>query len=304
MQIALIGLGTWEQVLPDDRKSGHDLTVWNRTASKTAPLVALGARAELTVRAAAAAADVVITSLMDDKSVLDIAQAADGLLAGMRPNAVHACVTTISPECADELESLHQKHGSFYVSAPVAGRPDAAASGRLASFLGGPANAVERLMPVCKSYSTSITVIAERPRMANIMKLAINYNVISTIELISQSYIFAEKCGLPLEHLRDFYQQIWFAHPAPKMYAEKLLKRDFAGRGGFVMTGGLKDVRLCCRRQRKPAPSSHSVRSLSATSQTPSMPAWANRTGARSMSSPARKLGSTERRPITLPRYH
>jgi 3-hydroxyisobutyrate dehydrogenase-like beta-hydroxyacid dehydrogenase len=81
----------------------------------------------------------------------------------------------------------------------VAGRPDAAASGRLASFLGGPAETVERLI--------------------------------------------AEKCGLPLEHLRDFYQQLWFAHPAPKMYAEKLLKLDFAGRGGFVITGGLKDVR-------------------------------------------------------------
>jgi 3-hydroxyisobutyrate dehydrogenase-like beta-hydroxyacid dehydrogenase len=93
------------------------------------------------------------------------------MLAGMRPNAVHACVTTISPECADELESLHRGHGSFYVSAPVAGRPDAAASGRLASFLGGPANAVERLMPACKSYSTSVTVISERPRIANVMKL-------------------------------------------------------------------------------------------------------------------------------------
>ena len=245
MQIAFIGLGNMGTGIAQCIcKSGHDLTVWNRTASKTAPLVSQGARAESTAQKAAAAADVVITSLMDDKSVLDIAQAADGLLAGMRPNAVHACVTTISPKCADELESLHKCHGSFYVSAPVAGRPDAAASGRLASFLGGPADAVERLRPVCESYSTSVTVIAERPRMANIMKLAINYNVISTIELISQSYIFAEKCGLPLEHLRDFYQQLWFAHPAPKMYAEKLLKRDFAGRGGFVMTGGLKDVRL------------------------------------------------------------
>jgi 3-hydroxyisobutyrate dehydrogenase-like beta-hydroxyacid dehydrogenase len=196
MQIAFIGLGNMGTGIAQCiRKAGHDLTVWNRTASKTAPLVALGARAASTVGEAAAAADVVITSLMDDKSVLDIAQAADGLLAGMRPDAVHACVTTISPECADQLESLHQKHGSFYVSAPVAGRPDAAASGQLASFLGGPANAVERLMPACKSYSISVTVIAERPRMANIMKLAINYNVISTIELISQSYIFAEKCG-------------------------------------------------------------------------------------------------------------
>jgi 3-hydroxyisobutyrate dehydrogenase-like beta-hydroxyacid dehydrogenase len=118
------------------------------------------------------------------------------------------------------------------------------------------------------------------------MKLAINYNVISTIELISQSYIFAEKCGLPLEHLRDFYQQLWFAHSAPKMYAEKLLKRDFAGRGGFVMTGG----------RRKPGPSSSLVRSQSATSQTLLIRACANRTGARSTSSPVRKLDSPERR--------
>ena len=245
MKIAFIGLGNMGTGIAQCiLKSGHDLIVWNCTATKTGSLVALGALAATTAREAAAAADVVITSLMDDKSVLDVVQACDGMLAGMRPDAVHACVTTISPECADELESLHRGHGSFYVSAPVAGRPDAAASGRLASFLGGPANAVEGLMPACKSYSTSVTVISERPRIANVMKLAINYNVISTIELISQSYIFAEKCGLPLEYLRDFYQQLWFAHPAPKMYAEKLLKRDFAGRGGFVMTGGLKDVRL------------------------------------------------------------
>jgi Recombinase len=78
----------------------------------------------------------------------------------------------------------------------------------------------------------------------------------------------AEKCGLPLEHLRDFYQQLWFAYPAPKMYAEELLKRDFAGRGGFVMTGGLKDVRLMLSTAQKPGQSSNLVRSPSATSQT------------------------------------
>ncbi len=44
--------------------------------------------------------------------------------------------------------------------------------------------------------------------------------------------------------MRDFYQQALFAHPALKMYAEKLRTRDFAGRGGFVMKGGFKDVTL------------------------------------------------------------
>ena len=209
-------------------------------------MVALGARAATTVREAAAAADVVITSLMDDKSVLDVVRAGDGLLAGMRPDAVHACVTTISPECADELESLHRGHGSFYVSAPVAGRPDAAASGRLASFLGGPANAVERLMPACNSYSTSVTVISERPRMANVMKLAINYNVISTIELISQSSHLRRKVRLPLGASARFLSAALVRHPAPKMYAEKLLKRDFAVRGaGVERLLGIEDAAVC-----------------------------------------------------------
>jgi 3-hydroxyisobutyrate dehydrogenase-like beta-hydroxyacid dehydrogenase len=79
--------------------------------------------------------------------------------------------------------------------------------------------------------------------MANVAKLVVNYNVISTIELISQSYIFAEKCGLRLESLRDFYQQLWFTHPAPKMYAEKLPKQDFAA-AAVCIYWRLKDVRL------------------------------------------------------------
>jgi 3-hydroxyisobutyrate dehydrogenase-like beta-hydroxyacid dehydrogenase len=76
------------------------------------------------------------------------------------------------------------------------------------------------------------------------MKLVINFNVASTIEIIGETYVFAEKCGIPLVYLRDFFQQNWFAHPGAKMYAEKLRARDFGGRGGFVMTGGLKDVRF------------------------------------------------------------
>jgi hypothetical protein len=89
MKIAFIGLGNMGTGIAQCiLKSGHDLIVWNRTATKTDPLVALGARAATTAREAAAAADVVITSLMDDKSVLDVVQAGDGLLAGMRPDAV------------------------------------------------------------------------------------------------------------------------------------------------------------------------------------------------------------------------
>lgn len=245
MRVAVIGLGNMGAGIAQCIvKAGFDLTVWNRTAAKMQPLVNQGAKAATSAKEATSGADVVITSLMDDQSILDNLHADQGILAGLKLGAVHLCVSTISPHCADELEQIHKKHGSFYVAGPVVGRPDAAAGGQLTSYLAGATAAVEKVKPICNSYSKQVFVISERPRMANCMKLVINYSGISSIELMGETYVFAEKCGLPLEHVRDFFQQGVYAHPAMKMYAEKLRARDFGGRGGFVMKGGLKDVRL------------------------------------------------------------
>jgi 3-hydroxyisobutyrate dehydrogenase-like beta-hydroxyacid dehydrogenase len=208
------------------------------------PLVEKGAKTAATAREAVGHADVIVTSLMDDKSILENLQGQDGILAGMQKGAVHVCVTTISPDCADELVKLHKEHGSHYVSGPVVGRPDSAASGQLITYLAGHEKAIETVIPVCNAYTIKAVPISDEPRVANCMKLCINFNAVSIIELIGETYVLAEKCGIPLTHLRDFYQQSAFAHPAFKLYAEKLRARDFGGRGGFVMTGGLKDVTL------------------------------------------------------------
>jgi 3-hydroxyisobutyrate dehydrogenase-like beta-hydroxyacid dehydrogenase len=178
------------------QRAGHELTVWNRTPAKSKQFDALGAHTAPTIREVSETAEIIITSLMDDASILDVVKTKDGMLEGMSSGAIHACVTTISPTCADELERVHREHGSIYVSAPVIGRPDAAASGRLVSLLAGPSAALKRLFAICKSYSESIVDVAERPRLANVMKLAVNYNVASTIEMISETYLRRKKRAL------------------------------------------------------------------------------------------------------------
>jgi 3-hydroxyisobutyrate dehydrogenase-like beta-hydroxyacid dehydrogenase len=245
IRVAFIGLGNMGSNIANRLlASGIDLTVWNRTASKMRPLIERGAKPAASAKEAVRGADVVLTSLLDDQSVLDSLQGDQGILAGLHPGSVHVCLTTISPRCADELEQTHTKHGSFYISGPVVGPAAAAANGQLLSYVAGDPAAIEIVRPVCMAYSKQVIAISERPSIANCMKLAINFNVVSTIELIGETYVFAEKCGIPLEYVRDFYQQMWFAHPGAKMYAEKLRARDFDGRGGFVMKGGLKDVLL------------------------------------------------------------
>jgi 3-hydroxyisobutyrate dehydrogenase-like beta-hydroxyacid dehydrogenase len=245
MRIAFLGLGNMGVPMSECiLRAKYDLAVWNRTASKMQPLIAQGAKGAASASEAVAGVDVVITGLMDDQSILNLVQGGNGILLGMKPGAIHLCISTISPRCAETLERIHEARGTGYVSGPVVGRPDAAAAAKLTTYVAGKPAAVDVILPVCRTYATQVTVISERPGAANCMKLAINYNIASAVETIGETYVFAEKCGLPLEHLRDFYVQLWFAHPAAKLYAEKLRTRDFAGRGGFIMDGGLKDVRL------------------------------------------------------------
>ncbi len=242
MKVAFIGLGNMGAGIANCiLKAGYDLTVWNRTPAKANSLVASGAKLALSAAAAAKEADIVITSLMDDASVLDIVNSE--LLKSMKPGAIHLCVTTISPACSDKLSELHPNSGTRYVAGPVIGRPDAAAAGQLATYLGGSHDAIEQIKPVCDSYAKMVVEIAERPSVANSMKLIVNYAGISIIELLGESYAFAEKSGINLAFVQQFFQMA-LAHPAMKMYAEKARLRDFKEDVGFAMSAGFKDVSL------------------------------------------------------------
>ena len=243
-KIALIGLGRMGSgIAANIVKHGMELAVWNRTASKMAPLVAMGAKAAGSAKQAAAAADIVVTSLMDDKSIIDTLNGEDGILAGLKPGSSHLCVTTISPDFADELTRIHSEHGSYYVSGPVVGRPSAALAGELTSYLAGKTEAMDKAQQVARSYSKAVHVVGETARAANTIKLCINYSVVSIIEIIGEVYALAEKSGANPAIINDFYQ-LAFAHPALKGYGNKVLSRDFNSEGGFALTGGRKDVTL------------------------------------------------------------
>lgn len=242
MKVAFIGLGNMgggmaARIL----KAGFELTVFNRSRSKMEPLLEAGAKGGASVADTVRDADVVVTSLMDDKSVLDLLAA--GMLEAMKPGAIHLGATTISPQYADELARLHKEARTVYVAGPVVGRPDAAAKGELITFLAGEAEACEQVMPLCRSYARVVDRISDRHSAANSMKLCVNYTAVSLIELMGEIYAFAERSGVPTEEVNDFFHQA-FAAPVLKMYATKIRTRDFDGTKGFAMKAGLKDVTL------------------------------------------------------------
>jgi 3-hydroxyisobutyrate dehydrogenase-like beta-hydroxyacid dehydrogenase len=241
LSVACVGLGRMGTgIARNIQNAGYPLTVYNRTAEKMKPLVEAGAKAAKTPREAATSADIVVSNLMDDASILGAVTGDNGILAGMRPDTIHIGTTTISPSLSTRLGELHAAHGSHYVAGPVAGRPDAAAAGKLFTFVAGKPEWLERCKPVMNAYANRIIPIGEDPAIAMSMKLAGNFMVASLIELIGEAYVFAEARGVDPSILTNMFKQFM---PAASEYVDRICGRDF-GRAGFTLDGGTKDVTL------------------------------------------------------------
>lgn len=136
--VAVIGLGRMGTGIAHSLlRNGFPVTVYNRTEAKMHPLVEAGARAASTPALAAQSAKYVITSLMDDASVLSVVEGENGIIAGLDPGAVHIGASTVSPEMTQRLVKMHAEQGSEYLAAPVVGRPDAANAGELTTLVCG-----------------------------------------------------------------------------------------------------------------------------------------------------------------------
>ncbi len=241
LNVACIGLGRMGSgVARNIQKAGFTLTVFNRTQDKTRSFIESGARVASSPREAANGADIVVTNLMDDTSVLAVVTGETGLLAGMRPGAIHIGTTTNSPKLSTRLAAMHAAQGSHYVAGPVAGRPDAAAAGKLFTFIAGKPECIERCRPVVRAYADRIIPMGEDHAIAMSMKLVGNFLVAGLIELIGEAYVFAESRGVDSAILTDMLKRFL---PVSSEYVDRVSARNFA-RAGFTLDGGTKDLTL------------------------------------------------------------
>jgi 3-hydroxyisobutyrate dehydrogenase-like beta-hydroxyacid dehydrogenase len=240
LTIACIGLGRiGAGIARNVQASGCRFVVYNRTPEKMEPFVAAGAKAARTAREASSDADIVITCLMDDQSVFDTLLGDDGMLAGMSRGAIHIGTSTISPGCSARCAELHAGQGSHYLAAPVAGRPSAAAAGKLFTFVAGEPETIERARPVLEKYTQSIVVLGPDPAAAASTKLAINFFAASMLEALGETFAFAEKRGV-LAPLREMLKGFL---PPMEEYIDRIANRNYT-QPGFTLDAGLKDVRL------------------------------------------------------------
>ena len=222
---------------------GQRVVVWNRTRSKTAPLLERGATAAESPRAAAAAAAIVITFLADDRALEEAVLGPDGVASGLGRSGVHLSMSTIAPTTARALAQAHGERGAAYVAAPVFGRPDAAASGQLWIATSGPAAAKAAVRPVLEMLGQGVRDFGEDPVAAHVVKLAGNFLIAAASEAMAEAYTLGEKCGLDRVQLAEFFGASLFPSRIYQNYGKAIAEHRYEP-AGFKLRLGLKDLRL------------------------------------------------------------
>jgi 3-hydroxyisobutyrate dehydrogenase-like beta-hydroxyacid dehydrogenase len=168
----------------------------------------------------------VISSVADDASLQGVVSGPDGVLAGLRPGAIHVGTSTVSPDLSDELAALHAAAGGRYLAGPVVGRVPAAEAAQLVTFVAGDAEAIEAVRAVITTYAPRMLVVGERQSQAAVAKLIANFLGASGMDLIGQSLAWAEKSGLPPALVPQMLSG-FFGNPATREYIAKIGERDF-----------------------------------------------------------------------------
>jgi 3-hydroxyisobutyrate dehydrogenase-like beta-hydroxyacid dehydrogenase len=243
MKVGLIGLGNMGSGMASSLlKGGHDVTVYNRTPSKAQALVGQGARYAAQV-ADACRGDAVITMLADDVAVESVVFGDAGVIKNLARGAIHISSSTISVTLSEKMAAEHAASGQWFVSAPVFGRPEAAAAAKLFITAAGAPDAVDACMPLFESIGQRTFRFGDNAPDANLIKLSGNFLISSVIEALGEALALVGKAGLDQHQYVDFLTSTLFNAPVYKTYGGLIADKKFVP-AGFAAPLGFKDNRL------------------------------------------------------------
>jgi 3-hydroxyisobutyrate dehydrogenase-like beta-hydroxyacid dehydrogenase len=243
MKIGFIGLGQMGAAIAANLvRARHEVCVWNRSADRARGLLDAGALLAASPKAAAADRDVVITMLADDAALDAVLLGTEGLLQGLRPAALHVSMSTIAVATADRVAALHTARGQHFLSAPVFGRPDAAAAAKLFVVAAGAAPDFQTASPLFASIGQRVFYVSEKPSAANLLKLCGNFMILAAIESMGEAMTLAQKGGIPKKQLLEVLTGTLFDSAVYRNYGAVLVEERFKP-AGFAAPLGLKDMR-------------------------------------------------------------
>jgi len=242
MRIGYIGLGIMGKSMARNiLKKGFNMVVYNRSQAAVQELVGEGAAAAGSPAEVASQVDVVFTNLPDSPDVEKVVLGENGIIHGAHPGLIFVDNSTIKPATARKIAGRLAEVGVQSLDAPVSGGDIGARNGTLTIMVGGPADALEKVMPVFLAMGKSVTHVGDSGA-GQIAKAANQIMVAAQMVAMGELLVFAQKAGADPRKVVDAIKggaaQCWTLDVKPP--------RLFSGnrQPGFKAAMQLKDMKI------------------------------------------------------------
>jgi 2-hydroxy-3-oxopropionate reductase len=242
LKVGYIGLGLMgKSIARNILKAGFPLVVHNRSSGAVGELAGEGAGIATSPAEVAGQVEVIFTNLPDTPDVEKVVLGENGILAGAHPGLIWVDNSTIIPAMARSLSAKLAEKGALSLDAPVSGGDIGARNGTLAIMVGGPAVALEKVMPVFKAMGRTVTHVGTAGA-GQVAKAANQIMVAAQMVAMGELLIFSQKAGVDpkmvVEAIKAGAAQCWTLDVKPQ--------RLFAGNRepGFKASMQAKDLNI------------------------------------------------------------
>ncbi|MFZ8764022.1 2-hydroxy-3-oxopropionate reductase [Enterococcus diestrammenae] len=240
MKVGFVGLGIMGRPMAKNVvKAGYEVTVFDFNQEAIDDLVAHGAKAADSGKAAAQEADVVITMLPNSPNVEAALFAENGIAEGLRPGATVIDMSSIAPKASQAFAERLAKQEVTFLDAPVSGGEPKAIDGTIAVMLGGNQEVFNRYEELLNTMASTVTRVGE-VGAGNITKLANQMIVAINIAAISEAYSLAKKANVDPEAVYQAIRSGLAGSTVMDQKSNKIFSGDFEP--GFRIELHIKDM--------------------------------------------------------------
>jgi 3-hydroxyisobutyrate dehydrogenase len=240
MRVTVLGTGAMGfGVAGSLARAGHEVTAWNRSQERAAPLAEQGVTVKSSAAEAVAQAEVILLTLFDTNAVADVLEQS----AGDAPDdAVWVQSSTVGLDGTATIVQLADEYGITLIEAMMLGTKAPAEQGKLTMLAAGRPELVERVRPVLDAMSVKTVVAGDEVGAASGLKLAANAWIAAITAATAQSLTLAGALGLD----PDLFLQAIDGSASDSAYAHAkgaaMMSNSFAPQ--FALDGLRKDIGL------------------------------------------------------------
>ena len=227
MKLGYIGIGLMgKPMVLRLLAAGHELTVWNRSPDKLAPVVTKGANAVASPAEVARASEIVMMCVTDQKAAEEVLFSPRGIAEGGKSGLLVVDFSSIAPASARDFANRLTAQGIGMIDAPVSGGVPGAEKGMLVVMAGGKAEDIERVRPVVMQLAQRFTRMGDSGA-GQVTKLCNQVIVASLFPVLAEAIRLAEAAGVDSKLLPEALRG-GFADSLPlQIFGARMAARDF-----------------------------------------------------------------------------